>query len=1822
MTEGSYYYNATYTIVGTYTYFIWANDTSDNRNITSQNSFNVTPSLTWWNSGWLYRKEIRINHTMIDADLTNFPILINITDTDIKNNAQSDGDDIALTDIDGNQLNYEIEYYDNTTGDLICWVNTSVSSTVDTILYMYYGNPSCSSQENKEDVWDSDYLMVQHLNETSGIHIDSTAYGHDGTCHGSLNQNAVGIIDGADSLDGSNDYIDVGTGSIGYSKLTLEIWFKYVDDAACTASWEGLISKDDYKDFVLAIGCSGGNEGKLVFYAENETGSVSGNIITTSSFNDNNWHLATVTINGSFVSVYVDGNYENGAALMGNVKDSNVKTTLGAYSSVKQFLAGGIDEVRISKIARNIDWIKTCYNNQHAPSTFYIFGSVEQNNAPGILAPSPTDGAVDVSLSLANLSFNLTDLQGDPLDYWVETQPDIGSDNAAGVGNGTYNVSVSGLSPGTLYTWYVNVTDGTYWANETFTFTTVTTLGSWLYRKKITIDHTKIDANLSEYPVMIQINNDNDLATHAQIDFKDILFTSDSVNWSTGSYLDRLNHEIEAYNNTFGNLTVWINIPVLSSTENTILYMYYGNPSCSNMENIVEVWDSNYVLVQHLNETSGIHYDSTSYDNDGTCSGGVNQSAIGIIDGADRFDGINDDIDCGGDRSLDITRYNETVLWLKSDYNPVLPFAHFGTSWYNGSNDYHHYYGGPGGVCHATSLDGINWTIDTANNPVLAPSSGFADCVMAWKETSWHMLYRSNEWGDGVEIGLANSTDGLVWTKDPNNPVLNATVGTWDAGGLPSWGIDPWGVIKVGSTYYLWYNTVGASPRKTGLATSTNLVNWTKDVNNPIFEGNRYCTFPFKYNGSYYMLVPHFPGAEWATTPWGHQMELYRDSNPTFYPDDREYLGVVITGGETGDWDQGYLDTPTVLTNDIYRDTYPDENIWMYYTGRSVVPTAAWRTGLAIGVLDDLPLMPEIDELETFSEMTLEASVKFDSLSGSQIFASKANAYQIGLHQGEFFWALKGTSPLDWAFNKIGFSPSADTWYNVVLSYDKEAVSNNVKFYVQGANSYQVNETGSISLSASNFTIGNSETGAIYPFNGSIDEVRISNIARDTGWVSAGYNNQYDTDNFYMIGYETSYHSPIISNELPSGGSSDQPLNPRLTIQVLDNDGDDIDITFRTNASNNWQDIGSNNSVKDGTYSQVPDMMGSYGEMYYWSVNCTDGTYWTNETYSFTTLENKTTVFTDENPSSGNLNVPLTQSTLSITIEDPDGDTFNWSIETSPDIGSNFANNENNGTKTCSISSLTACTTYTWYVNATDRGTGKWNNKTYSFTTEPPWWNNNWPYRKSITIDHDKVDSDLTNFPVLINITDVNLRDDAQNDSDDIVFTEQCGDKLNHEIEYYDNITGELVAWVNVTYLSSTEDTTLYMYYGNPSCSSQENITGVWDYNYTMVQHLNETSGTHNDSTVHQNNGTCYNDVDQDTVGMIDGADSFDGSNDYISIPNSISGDDTHTISFWVKPNAWDKVWMDIGTDSGYSFIQIGSTSLYIGYSPTGAPSYRTYSYAFTLGNWYHITFVKKGSGDNLDAYVNGVLLTSYSGTVGNMNGGSLMYLGKFHTGLNAQGILDEVRILDTTMNSAWIKCCYNNQFSPSTFHNVGVEESKISENEYNISLKNGWNIISAQCYDTIVKTDITVRNNSINRTWNQAVDNGTILGFLYDYNRTTQSYDFSSSLEPGFGYWLWAYYDCDLIFSSSEIGSGHISDLMDDWDIMGVPYNDTIAKTSVNVTNNSVDYTWNQAVSNDILLGFVYGWNSSDQIFELCDNFTPGRGYWMYAYYDCTLKK
>jgi hypothetical protein len=86
----------------------------------------------------------------------------------------------------------------------------------------------------------------------------------------------------------------------------------------------------------------------------------------------------------------------------------------------------------------------------------------------------------------------------------------------------------------------------------------------------------------------------------------------------------------------------------------------------------------------------------------------------------------------------------------------------------------------------------------------------------------------------------------------------------------------------------------------------------------------------------------------------------------------------------------------------------------------------------------------------------------------------------------------------------------------------------------------------------------------------------------------------------------------------------------------------------------------------------------------------------------------------------------------------------------------------------------------------------------------------------------------------------------------DIVFTTDLAgaNKLDHEIESYNPVTGAISMWVRVPTLSHTSDTAIYLQYGNSNiATSHENRPGVWDANFQMVLHLDEPAAPYKDST-------------------------------------------------------------------------------------------------------------------------------------------------------------------------------------------------------------------------------------------------------------------------------------------------------------------------------------------------------------------------------------
>jgi len=124
---------------------------------------------------------------------------------------------------------------------------------------------------------------------------------------------------------------------------------------------------------------------------------------------------------------------------------------------------------------------------------------------------------------------------------------------------------------------------------------------------------------------------------------------------------------------------------------------------------------------------------------------------------------------------------------------------------------------------------------------------------------------------------------------------------------------------------------------------------------------------------------------------------------------------------------------------------------------------------------------------------------------------------------------------------------------------------------------------------------------------------------------------------------------------------------------------------------------------------------------------------------------------------------------------------------------------------------------------------------TDSAPTQTQLWNDcGWSYRRAITIDRTKVVADQTDFPVLISLaSDPGLAAHAQSSGNDIIFTlSDESTKVPHKIESYTSTTGALVAWVKLPALSSSVNTVLYMYYGNPSSQAQQDSVHNWSYRY------------------------------------------------------------------------------------------------------------------------------------------------------------------------------------------------------------------------------------------------------------------------------------------------------------------------------------------------------------------------------------------------------
>lgn len=286
----------------------------------------------------------------------------------------------------------------------------------------------------------------------------------------------------------------------------------------------------------------------------------------------------------------------------------------------------------------------------------------------------------------------------------------------------------------------------------------------------------------------------------------------------------------------------------------------------------------------------------------------------------------------------------------------------------------------------------------------------------------------------------------------------------------------------------------------------------------------------------------------------------------------------------------------------------------------------------------------------------------------------------------------------------------------------------------------------------------------------------------------------------------------------------------------------------------------------------------------------------------------------------------------------------------------------------------------------------------------------------------------------------------------DIIFTSDAAGQniLDHEIESYSSSTGEFIAWVEVSTLSSNTD--IYMFYGNSNIvTSQERPTAVWGTSHKFVSHMNNRHSavlSPADSTMYKNHLPNFGDAVRSN-GKIGYDFDFDGTGDYAygAYNEDLSITTAYTWSSWVRIDGAGSTSVNglFGKSGNSLRFMAGNTNpayfRFQMYDSAGLSNLDQTSYNFfTHGQWtkVDITFDKP----NIILYKNGQQVTTYSwnNTLVNPSSGTFT-AGTIQTNMYyLNGHMDEIKLSNVARNAGWITTSYNNENATSTFYNIGSE--------------------------------------------------------------------------------------------------------------------------------------------------------------------------------------
>jgi len=239
---------------------------------------------------------------------------------------------------------------------------------------MWYGNKTSDAGLDGEDaanVWDANFVGVWHLEESSGVAVESTSNSNNGSFNGNIPDAVPGIVGNSQDCDGRDDFVSVLDNSdFDFAdEFTWSMWMN--PDAVDADGRHQRYDKTSKDGYMLWQDDTGSGMWRFSVFVN-----PSFDTINSDSPPSGNWQYVIGVRNSTgTLQLYVDGVVQADSGVVSGAIDSSGALRFGTSYDGSVDYSGLMDETRVSKIARSDAWIKFEYYNMNSSDNELTFGA-------------------------------------------------------------------------------------------------------------------------------------------------------------------------------------------------------------------------------------------------------------------------------------------------------------------------------------------------------------------------------------------------------------------------------------------------------------------------------------------------------------------------------------------------------------------------------------------------------------------------------------------------------------------------------------------------------------------------------------------------------------------------------------------------------------------------------------------------------------------------------------------------------------------------------------------------------------------------------------------------------------------------------------------------------------------------------------------------------------------------------------------------------------------------------------------------------------------------------------------------------------------------------------------------------------------------------------------------------------------------------------------------------------------------------------------------------------------------------------------------------